>query len=165
MQTSIELIPEKTHSHIGGTVMHVLVRVHAPKAVHNPTRVPLNLALVLDRSGSMSGAKLEYAKAAAKYVMEGLQPEDRVSLVTFDDQVEIALPNSSAHTVKISKVLDAIDDRGSTNLHGGWLEVWSAPGEGSCFRLTLPRVRGDVLSSSPLELPPNDQPLDEQGEL
>jgi len=41
-------------------------------------------------------------------------------------------------------------------LHGGWLEVWSAPGEGSCFRLTIPRVRGAELRSSPLELPPVD---------
>jgi len=41
-------------------------------------------------------------------------------------------------------------------LHGGWLEVWSAEGQGSCFRLTLPRESGATLTSSPLELPPVD---------
>ncbi len=42
-------------------------------------------------------------------------------------------------------------------LHGGWLEAWSSPGEGSCFRLTLPRVLGAVLTSSPLDLPPEEE--------
>lgn len=42
------------------------------------------------------------------------------------------------------------------HLHGGWLDVWGRPGEGACFRLTLPRLAGIVLSSSPLPLTPDD---------
>lgn len=40
-------------------------------------------------------------------------------------------------------------------LHDGWLEAWGVPGEGSCFRLTLPRKRGGVLTHSPVPLPPD----------
>ncbi len=45
-------------------------------------------------------------------------------------------------------------------LHDGWLEVWSEPAVGSCFRLTLPRERGVPIETSPLSLPP-DEPVDE----
>lgn len=40
------------------------------------------------------------------------------------------------------------------HLHNGWLQVWSKPNEGACFRLTLPRQQGAVFSQSPLPLPP-----------
>ena len=39
-------------------------------------------------------------------------------------------------------------------LHGGWLQAWGRPGKGSVFRLTLPRVAGQPLTSSPIELGP-----------
>lgn len=42
------------------------------------------------------------------------------------------------------------------HLHDGWLDVWGRPGEGACFRLTLPRRAGIVLTSSPLPLIPDD---------
>ncbi len=40
------------------------------------------------------------------------------------------------------------------HLHDGWLQAWGAPGQGSCFRLTVPRVAGAVLETSPLPLNP-----------
>jgi two-component system sensor histidine kinase MtrB len=44
-------------------------------------------------------------------------------------------------------------------LHGGWLQAWGEPGEGSCFRMTLPTDPGVDLTASPLPLAP------EQGDL
>ncbi|MGO4104840.1 MtrAB system histidine kinase MtrB [Leifsonia sp. YAF41] len=41
-------------------------------------------------------------------------------------------------------------------VHGGWLQVWSSPGDGSCFRLTLPRRSRDTLTDSPLPLTPDE---------
>src|SRR5699024_2761881 len=42
------------------------------------------------------------------------------------------------------------------HLHDGWLQVWGKPGEGSCFRLTIPRRPDQEITSSPLPLPPRD---------
>ncbi len=41
-------------------------------------------------------------------------------------------------------------------LHDGWLQAWGEPGEGSCFRLTLPRRAGEPIIESPLPLRPDD---------
>ncbi|WP_022901593.1 MtrAB system histidine kinase MtrB [Humibacter albus] len=49
--------------------------------------------------------------------------------------------------------------------HGGWLDVWSSPREGSHFRLTLPRVPGQPIEASPLPLTPVDAPRDPEGHL
>ena len=55
-------------------------------------RTPLNLCLVLDRSGSMEGPPLDYAKQAICYVIDLLSPTDVLSIVVFDETVDVLMP-------------------------------------------------------------------------
>lgn len=83
-------------------------------------RAPLNLSLVIDRSGSMSGEKLQYAKQAATFVVEQLEPSDRVSVVSYDNNVRTDWGSSAVkHKKAITQKIDYIVAGGSTNLSGG----------------------------------------------
>jgi Ca-activated chloride channel family protein len=97
------------------------------KQISKPTeqkRQPLSLALVLDRSGSMAGQKLQTAKQAALAVLDQLTPRDSVSLVVFDDQID-TIQSQAAVTPdlksRVRESLHAIQARASTALHEGWL--------------------------------------------
>ncbi|NLF58164.1 MAG: VWA domain-containing protein, partial [Candidatus Hydrogenedens sp.] len=59
-------------------------------------RVPVNVAIVLDKSGSMSGEKLAKAKDAAIMVIERLRPDDIVSVVAYDSVVTVLVPATKA---------------------------------------------------------------------
>ena len=56
-------------------------------------QLPLNLCLVLDRSGSMSEKPLEMVKKAAISIIEKLNPGDRISVVAFDHRAKVIIPN------------------------------------------------------------------------
>jgi Ca-activated chloride channel homolog len=56
------------------------------------TRTPMNLCLVIDRSGSMEGQPLEFVKQACSHVVDLLTPNDILSIVTFEEQVEVLMP-------------------------------------------------------------------------
>ena len=75
----------------------VLIRVRAPVAsrLENRTRRPLNLALVIDRSGSMSGRPLAEARRCAEFVVNALAPTDQASIVTYSDRVDVLAPSQS----------------------------------------------------------------------
>ena len=88
----------------------------------NFQRLPLNLALVLDRSGSMAGSPLKNAKKAAQQLVEYLTPEDYLSLVIYDDKAETILsPQLATDKSSIKNIISKIGVGGCTNLSGGWL--------------------------------------------
>ena len=82
--------------------------------------MPLNVALVLDHSGSMKGAKLKAVKDAVKLVMDQLAPTDFVSVVIFDDNVQVVVPAQQASNKDyIKQLVDGIRDGGGTAMSLG----------------------------------------------
>ncbi len=101
----------------------VLVRVQAPDPLPGavPARPPHRLALVIDRSGSMSGEPLREAKRCAAHIVDRLAATDRAALVTFDNRVHtLVAADPVGDRQALHRALAGIHEGGNTDLHGGW---------------------------------------------
>ena len=85
-------------------------------------RLPLNVALVVDRSGSMRGDKIAQTRAAARHLVAQLREGDILAIVSYADDVRVDLPASDVDAEVRTRALRAIqglEAGGSTNLSGG----------------------------------------------
>jgi Ca-activated chloride channel family protein len=113
--------------HSGSSVRHLVATVtaaDAAPAVAAATKKHLNLALVIDTSGSMSGAKLDAARQAVIRIAEGLGGDDRLSVVSFADDAVVhvdGLAMDRLGSQRCALAVSGIEPRGRTNLADGWL--------------------------------------------
>lgn len=126
---TIEILPlKKGFLRAAADATHVLVRLVAPaqpvtENSASAQRAPLDLALVIDRSGSMSGDPLKAALESSVRIIQGLRSDDRIAVVTFDDHVQVVQPLvavGDAHDL-VTRVR-LIESGGSTALFDGWQE-------------------------------------------
>jgi Ca-activated chloride channel homolog len=103
--------------------LYLMARLASGPAGDNQRRRPLNLSLVIDRSGSMGGDKIAYTRQAAQFLVQNLGASDWLSIVLYNEGVETLLqPEQVTHKDSINQKIATIKAGGMTNLSGGWLQ-------------------------------------------
>jgi Ca-activated chloride channel family protein len=103
-------------------VVYLLFDVAAGQVDQARARQALNISLVLDRSTSMQGSRLEQTKASAQRMIDSLSEDDALSIVTFSDKAEVVWPSQlMTDPIKTKAKVSAIQASGGTEILQGLL--------------------------------------------
>ncbi len=103
-------------------VLYLLVEIipNERYAEQDQRQVPLNLALVIDRSTSMKGPRLERVKQAAHRIIENLNPDDILSVISFSDRAEVVVPATTIdEPATLKAVVSTMQANGGTEIFQG----------------------------------------------
>jgi len=101
-------------------MLYMILELEAPIEARQSPAPPLNVCLVLDRSTSMKGEKMDVVKAAAIQVLRNLRPQDILSIVTFSDRAEVVIPASYyQERSRLEAKIQMIQPSGATEIYQG----------------------------------------------
>lgn len=101
-------------------LVYVLLEINPGEQISSIQRPPLNICLVIDRSTSMQGARMDTVKASAIELVRQLNPDDSLSVVTFSDRAEIMVPaGRRIDRSVIETLIQMIQTGGGTELYQG----------------------------------------------
>ncbi|MCL4499782.1 MAG: VWA domain-containing protein, partial [Chloroflexi bacterium] len=120
---------------------HVLAKITA-SGMAMGARMPVNLCLILDHSGSMEGPPMDYMKTACSYVVDLLEPNDVLSVVAFADTAQVLMPaRRVVNKMLIKEHINRLEVGNTTNLFDGIAlgasQVASVPAQGYVNRALI----------------------------
>lgn len=131
----VEVVPGRTASMANGPAREQFLLELKGSGAQAGGRTALNLCLAIDRSGSMEGAPLEYVKQACAYVVDLLSPADVLSILTFEETVQVLLPPQRVGDKgAIHQAIRSLEVGNTTNLSdalGMGCSLLSQPQEGA----------------------------------
>jgi Ca-activated chloride channel family protein len=101
-------------------MLYVMIELETPENVQKSPAPPLNVCLVIDRSTSMQGEKMDIVKASAIQVLRNLRPQDILSVVVFSDRAEVIIPASyQQDRTRLEAKIQLIQPSGATEMYQG----------------------------------------------
>ena len=101
-------------------MLYLIMELEAPLEARRTPSPPLNVCLVLDRSTSMKGEKMDVVKSTAIQVLRNLRPQDILSVVTFSDRAEVIIPAAyHQERSRLEARIQMIQPSGATEIYQG----------------------------------------------
>ena len=101
-------------------VIYSIINIKVSEETHKSEELPLNMAVVLDTSTSMDGARLDILKAATKNIIQDLNEQDWISVISFNDRAEVVLPSQSkANRTGLESRITPLYASGGTEIYQG----------------------------------------------
>lgn len=101
-------------------MLYFILDLAAPAAARRTAAPPLNVCIVLDRSTSMKGEKMDIVKSTAIQVLRNLRPQDVLSVVTFSDRAEVIIPAAfQQERTRLEARIQMIQPGGATEIYQG----------------------------------------------